>query len=236
MAKLKVKFDVGYLEQIKSGEYKLETRNGKPVRIVDWNYCTPDRHMLAVVKDDNGQEWSTSYTPDGYYYNDKEESEYDLFVIMPAPDKPITEFEDAVYRCISAYDPEILDDEDMLDAARKEAKVLLELASEELKPKYDNTKVDEELIERMVKKKRKESPIDINFGMYSCGLVDMYKRFADELTNAHKNADDVQYNKGCNDGVDYVITRILERLKGDEITEPVMYKFFFKNYKTPIDV
>jgi hypothetical protein len=236
MEETKVKFDIGYWEQIESGEYEVRTRKGNPVRIVDWNYCTPDRHLLAVVEDDEGQEWAASYTPDGCYYDDKEESEYDLFVIMPAPDKPLTELEDAVYRCISAYDPEIMDDEGMLDAAREEAKDILKLASEELKPKYDNTKVDEELIDRMVNEKREASPFILGLSMYRCGLEDMYKRFADELTDAHKNADEIHYDKGYDDGVDYVITRILERLKGDEITEPVMYKFFFKNYKTPIDV
>lgn len=48
----KIAFDIKYRPQIESGEYKVETKNGHPVRIICWD-TGMEWHICALVKDRN---------------------------------------------------------------------------------------------------------------------------------------------------------------------------------------
>lgn len=66
------------LEKAKAGR-QVCTRDGRPVRIIDFNIKSEGHPILALV--DNGiEEIPQTYTKNGMWNNQKEESDYDLFM------------------------------------------------------------------------------------------------------------------------------------------------------------
>ena len=79
----KISFDIKYRPQIESGEYKVETRDGKPVRIICWDkqeYAGQREEPTPIVYlllSEGGCEHIMSCTTDGMY-SDGHERDSDL--------------------------------------------------------------------------------------------------------------------------------------------------------------
>ena len=87
----KIPFDIKYRPQIESGEYKVETHDGHPARIICWDSpIDKDHPIIAIVYDDQIEQ----YKADGCYDNDYGTTNYDLFIITP--EEELTEFEKVV--------------------------------------------------------------------------------------------------------------------------------------------
>ncbi len=90
---MKIPFDIKYRPQIESGEYKVETKVGKPVRIVCW-----DRHCILPILGliEYGDEESTArYNSDGLY-GGQADNPNNLFIVIPEAE--LTELERAIKR------------------------------------------------------------------------------------------------------------------------------------------
>jgi len=94
----KIPFDIKYRPQIESGEYRVETREGLPVRIICWNRIGVAYPIVALVPKNSNEEIQT-YTEDGTFYKNVNSEARDLLII--APDEELTEFESNVRTCIT---------------------------------------------------------------------------------------------------------------------------------------
>ena len=153
---MKIPFDIKYRPQIESGEYKVETRNGHPVRIV----CYDRKHsfpIMALATEADGHESYIICNSDGRYDRTNDYSS-DLFLITPEPE--LSEFEQEVRVCVTKNltthikdgngremsSTVFIDD----DTAKKLATELLNLARKELceqivdhtKEAYENGKAE----------------------------------------------------------------------------------------------
>ena len=100
----KIPFDVKYRPQIESGEYKVETRDGRPARIVCWDakILGPQRRnkpilALSWYKANIAEEDFSCHLPNGQVLINNP-SPRDLLIVTPEPD--LTQFEKAVRDCI----------------------------------------------------------------------------------------------------------------------------------------
>ena len=91
----KIPFDIKYRNKIESGEYKVETRNGKPARIICWNKRDKYYPIIALYVNDSRYETFASYNDKGEYYLGSDD-ERNLFIVTPEPE--LTEFECAMLR------------------------------------------------------------------------------------------------------------------------------------------
>lgn len=83
---MKIPFDIKYRPQIESGEYKVETRNGKTARIVCW-----DRIGIQLIVLIGKDEDVLIYDSDGTTGQEMPLPS-DLFIV--APEEELTPFED----------------------------------------------------------------------------------------------------------------------------------------------
>ena len=83
---MKIPFDIKYRPQIESGEYKVETRDGKPVRIICWDrkYGYPICG-LAYEKETGCENYVNAYKNGMTAINGIQEMNDDLFIITPEP-------------------------------------------------------------------------------------------------------------------------------------------------------
>ena len=79
----KIPFDIKYRPQIESGEYKVETRNGRTARVVCW-----DRFGTQLVALIGKEEDVLTYNPDGTMGQMSLPS--DLFIVTPEKDLALT--------------------------------------------------------------------------------------------------------------------------------------------------
>ena len=87
----KIPFNIEFKPQIESGEYKVETRDGRKARIIHWDLnCTSP--IVAVMDEhiDLPGEIVDIFSVSGRAFDDLE-SPSDLFIITPEPE--LTEFE-----------------------------------------------------------------------------------------------------------------------------------------------
>ena len=87
---MRKQFDIKYRPQIESGEYKVETRDGRPARVICWDR-KGSLPLVVLVPTKNGDEYSYDYTSDGSYHLGTRKSELDLFIITP--EQELSEFE-----------------------------------------------------------------------------------------------------------------------------------------------
>lgn len=154
---MKIPFDIKCRPQIESGEYKVETRDGKPVRIICWDrFAIEPYNNCNIVALVTGTKYESTY----YYYQDghlwnkangEKDSPLDLFIISPEPEP--TEFEEGVRQVVvSALSGETpngsggtmswavaLSDDDV----RRLAPRLLKLAKKELLGQWNENMKDE---------------------------------------------------------------------------------------------
>lgn len=125
----KIQFDVKYRDKIESGEYKVETRDGKKVRALcyDANNTMP---VFALVTFDNGTEGPLGYYSNGTMISDGE-CPLDLFIVTPEPE--LSEFEKA---CMKLYnegrDDGLSGDKLSNESVKEWASELLALAKNQL--------------------------------------------------------------------------------------------------------
>ena len=122
----KIPFDIKFKPQIESGEYKVETRDGRPVRIVCYNreYGCP---VMALATEADGHESYVSCNFDGRVSRINEYSS-DLFIITT--ESKLTSWQTFISGCLQKYG---LLDCGAADRIAKECSAeLLELAKDEL--------------------------------------------------------------------------------------------------------
>lgn len=91
---MKKQFDIKYRPQIESGEYKVETREGRPVKIISFEMTdTDDCPIAAQFRLCAGSPVVYLFDKEGHYKGEGD-SEYDLFIITP--EEELTEFEKKV--------------------------------------------------------------------------------------------------------------------------------------------
>ena len=122
---MKIPFDIKYRPQIESGEYKVETRDGRRVKIIYWDLnCTSPIVAVMDVHIDLPGEIVDIFSVSGMAFDDSE-SPSDLFIVTPEPE--LTEFEADVLVILL----ELVEEVDANDVKRI-SKELLELAKKEL--------------------------------------------------------------------------------------------------------
>lgn len=77
----KIPFDIKFRPEIESGKFKVQTRLGKPVRIICWNFRQANLPIIALVSLAKDAENCFSYTSKGQYYPFRK-SDLDLFIII----------------------------------------------------------------------------------------------------------------------------------------------------------
>ena len=100
----KIPFNIKFRPQIESGEYKVETRDGRPARIICWDAnCYTPIVFLATEHDDiddNDKEYPYSCNNFGRSFS--VDSPNDLLIITPEPE--LSEFEKAIKDLVLAID------------------------------------------------------------------------------------------------------------------------------------
>ena len=95
---MKIPFDIKYRPQIESGEYKVETRDGRPARIICWDieYYYPQYKIGALIKNDAGEDFF--FLTEKGYFCIKESGECDSNndLLIVTPEEELTEFEQEV--------------------------------------------------------------------------------------------------------------------------------------------
>ena len=88
----KIPFDIKFRQQIESGEYKVETRDGRTARIICWDRkeynCYP---IIALLEEESGNEILLTYSQNGKNVIGNSNRPSDLFLVTPEPE--LSEFE-----------------------------------------------------------------------------------------------------------------------------------------------
>lgn len=132
----KIPFDIKYRPQIESGEYRVETKAGCPVRIVCWDMaCELPILGLVLLNDEKAEEMAVGFTNEGA--NLLGEPLYDsLFLVTPEPE--LSEFEKA---CMKLYnegrDDGLSGDKLSNESIKESASELLALAKKEIGTTFD---------------------------------------------------------------------------------------------------
>lgn len=157
---MRIPFDIKYRPQIESGEYKVETRDGKKVRVLcyDANNIVP---IVALVTFNDESEGARDYYLDGTI-NYGTKNPLDLFIVTPKEE--MTDFEKKLWEVLKSEGSPIGPIEKFTNADKEVfhsyAAELLSFARKELQPEVDA-----------------------------------------EIEKAYKNADEVMYRKGKEDGI-----------------------------------
>ena len=137
---MKIQFDIKYRPQIESGEYKVETRDGRPARIICWDieYYYPQYKIGALIKNDEGEDFF--FLTEKGYFCIKESGECDSNndLLIVTPEEELTEFEQELVNFFNEGNT-ILPDKDGVYNKRdceeflhKSASKLLAIARDEL--------------------------------------------------------------------------------------------------------
>lgn len=130
---MKIPFNIKYRPQIESDEYKVETKDGKQVRIVSWDKNGFEcKEIVALVTNATGTESCNIYTIDGLLRSNSCQKNMNLFIVTP--EEELTEFEQEVSDIVE-YCKE--NGEHVAKGyAKRHAKTLLSFAEKELAAKY----------------------------------------------------------------------------------------------------
>lgn len=126
---MRIPFDVKYRPQIESGEYKVETGDGKQVRIVSWDKNGFEcKEIVALVTNVTGTENCNIYTINGLLRSNSCQKNMNLFIVTP--EEELTEFENELVKMLmeaTGKSREFI----KLEAVKETATKLLNLAREE---------------------------------------------------------------------------------------------------------
>ena len=131
----KIPFNVKFKSQIESGEYKVELRDGRTVKIIYWEAKGP-APIIGLFMADDGYETATQAHPNGRWSDDESyESDYDLFLITP--EQELTEFEKTLGFAMGFSLNDMEKSGDTIINIKEAASELLALARKELQPEID---------------------------------------------------------------------------------------------------
>lgn len=123
----KIQFDIKYRPQIESGEYKVETRDGRKARIIHWDLnCTSPIVAVMDAHIDLPGEIVDVFSVSGMAFDDIE-SPSDLFLVTP--EEKLTEFEKAFDNLAELYHSD--ENPDDVACCKEYAAKLLSLAREQ---------------------------------------------------------------------------------------------------------
>lgn len=126
----KIEFDIKYRPQIESGEYKVETEDGREVKIISFD--VPDANDCPIA----GLFRLCAGTPTvGLFdehgsYKGEGKSDYNLVIITPAPE--LTEFEKKLVKLVELSFATCTSKDDLEECVRKHSAELFELAKDEV--------------------------------------------------------------------------------------------------------
>lgn len=131
---MKIPFDIKFRPQIESGEYKVETRDGRPVRIICWDRVAKentdtDLNLCVLVPENNGEYVFYYHQSGKIWVLDKK---FDLYIITPEPE--LSEWETFISGCLQKHG--LLDCGAADRIAQNCSAELLALATEELKKTF----------------------------------------------------------------------------------------------------
>ena len=97
---MKISFDIKYRPEIESGKYRVETREGKSVRIICWDGNTKDCPIVGfIASHDYVRYWhNTGIIKEDYGCNNKD----DIFIITDEVN--LTEFELALLNIVNSFE------------------------------------------------------------------------------------------------------------------------------------
>ena len=127
---MKIPFDIKFRPQIESGEYRVETQAGCPVRIVCWDMaCELPILGLVLLNDEKAEEMAVGFTNEGT--NLLGEPLYDkLFIVTPEPE--LTEFEKKLVKLVELSFATCSSKDDLEECVRKHSAELFEFAKDEV--------------------------------------------------------------------------------------------------------
>lgn len=132
---MRIPFDIKYRPQIESGEYKVETRDGTPIRIICFD--APIRNYPIIGISDDPESDPFTFTIDGrYIFEPANQDSLDLFIIIPEPE--LTEFEQELVNFFNERNAMLPDKDgvynkhDCDELLHKSASKLLDLAKKEI--------------------------------------------------------------------------------------------------------
>lgn len=177
---MRIPFDISKRPQIESGEYKVETRDGRPARIICWD-VNCDAPIIALVAGNpsdktDTREYILSCFEKGNYFHTKE-SENDLFIVTPEPE--MSEMETSLLSWLSDDTSGEIPMERMKQVVKARAAELLDLAKRQLLQSGE-----------LLTQEHHEKLMEI-----------LNNAHEEELEKAYKNADEVQYRKGREDAL-----------------------------------
>ena len=193
----RIPFDIKYRPQIESGEYRVETRDGRPVRIICWD-CNNYNPIIALADETgmwNGEKkecmisfgTSGSTTLTGI-------SQDDPFVVIP--EEELTDFENAFGQAMMEA-PEPEEKKEWYPFLKEKSSELLSLARKQIEDdirKEVRDKMDGAELEDLV---------TWNNG-YNYGKKIMREEMEKEIEKAYKNVDKIQYQKGQASAFDFI--------------------------------
>lgn len=121
----KIPFDIKFRHKIESGEYKVETRDGRAARVICWDRKYNNYPIIALFEE-YGEECLISYTKNGQLLIGKSNVS-DLVIVTPEPE--MSEWELA----IAKYRPPT----DSKETIQRIAAELLDIARKQLQPEID---------------------------------------------------------------------------------------------------
>ena len=71
---MKIPFDIKFKPQIESGEYKVETRDGRTAEILKWNAKAKDGACIIASIEEDGEEEAYQFFPNGSAVSSKSSS------------------------------------------------------------------------------------------------------------------------------------------------------------------
>lgn len=138
---MRKEFDIKYRPQIESGEYKVETKDGRKARIISWNKngfeCT---EIVVLVTCATGTENCNIYTDKGLLRSNPCQENMKLCIVTPEPE--LSEFEKRLVKFYNdrnglPYDKDgVYNRHDLDELLHNTAAELLAIAREELTPKF----------------------------------------------------------------------------------------------------
>lgn len=125
----RLNFDIKYRPQIESGEYKVETKDGRQARIISWDKngfeCT---EIVVLVTCATGTENCNIYTDKGLLRSNPYQENAKLFLITSEPE--LSEFEYAMLRYVQDA-AHAADDDELVEITKKHSTELLDIAKKE---------------------------------------------------------------------------------------------------------
>lgn len=126
---MKIPFNIKYRPQIESGEYKVETRDGRSARIICWEAkgCQPIIALICSAVNAE-EEVVLQLHADGQFSSDEVETMYDLFIVTP--EEELSVFEEGLNAFLFDFVHTTVD-EDPIKYVKKNSNVLLSFARQQ---------------------------------------------------------------------------------------------------------